>query len=333
MKKRQALMMTVLLGLIAAGGATMTADVVLPLEESGAVPEIQTESEALSGETSGEMTAQLLGNAVEPVEALRVSRNLVETYVQVTFDASEFAVQSPSSALYAWDLDGDGEHETFSSAPILIHAYQEDGVYPVRVRITDDVASDVLSSIIEVTVLNRRPTALSAILSESATNAEPLSFSDWSQDLDGAIASWSWAFGDGATSNESNPSHTYESAGEYRVRLVVIDDDGASSEEFIQVVTVENVRPNASFTALSSATVGVLLAFADESVDPSVSGRIVHVAWDFGDGSYLSGGPSRDGLYTHVYAAPGDYTVTLFVIDQDGGLSSIQRAISVIDTI
>ena len=325
--------MAVLLGLMTAGETMAVADVILPLEEGTAALEIQTESETLIGETSGEVSAQLFGDAVELVDVLRVSENRVETFVPVTFDAYEFAVQSPSSALYAWDLDGDGEHDAFSSTPILVHAYEEDGVYPVRVRITDDVGSDVLSDIIEVTVLNRPPTVLISTPSRSATNAAAIGFRDWSHDLDGTIALWSWDFGDGVTSSEGSPSHTYESAGEYQVSLVVTDNDGASSEEFSRTVTVENVRPNASFASPSTGTVGTLLTFADESVDPSITGRIVHVAWDFGDGSYLSGGPSQDDLYTHMYTSPGDYTVTLFVIDQDGGLSSTQSAISLIDTI
>lgn len=44
-------------------------------------------------------------------------------------------------------------------------------------------------------------------------------------------------------------------------------------------------------------------------------------------------GPSEDNSYSRVYEASGDYTVTLFVIDQDGGLSSTRTAISLIDPI
>lgn len=40
------------------------------------------------------------------------------------------------------------------------------------------------------------------------------------------IVSWSWEFGDGGTSTERNPSHTYQAAGEYDVKLTVQDDAG-----------------------------------------------------------------------------------------------------------
>ena len=53
-------------------------------------------------------------------------------------------------------------------------------------------------------------------------------FADTSTDTDGEIVAWSWTFGDGGTSNEQNPTHTYGEAGTYTVTLTVTDDDGAS---------------------------------------------------------------------------------------------------------
>ncbi|MFI5237418.1 MAG: FG-GAP-like repeat-containing protein, partial [Ignavibacteriales bacterium] len=51
-------------------------------------------------------------------------------------------------------------------------------------------------------------------------------FIDTSTDPDGFIVSWEWNFGDGSTSTEQNPSHTYETANTYIVTLTVTDDDG-----------------------------------------------------------------------------------------------------------
>lgn len=53
-------------------------------------------------------------------------------------------------------------------------------------------------------------------------------FVDKSKDDDGVIVSWQWSFGDGATSSERNPVHTYGEEGKYNVLLVVTDDRGAS---------------------------------------------------------------------------------------------------------
>jgi len=37
----------------------------------------------------------------------------------------------------------------------------------------------------------------------------------------GEITQWAWDFGDGGTSTERSPSHTYSAAGEYTVSLTV----------------------------------------------------------------------------------------------------------------
>jgi PKD repeat protein len=45
----------------------------------------------------------------------------------------------------------------------------------------------------------------------------------------GKIASWKWEFGDGETSTEQNPIHTYTKAGAFTVVLTVTGADGATS--------------------------------------------------------------------------------------------------------
>ena len=55
-------------------------------------------------------------------------------------------------------------------------------------------------------------------------------FTDASTDADGTIASYLWDFGDGETSTEASPSHTYAAAGEVTVTLTVTDNGGATDE-------------------------------------------------------------------------------------------------------
>jgi PKD repeat protein len=54
-------------------------------------------------------------------------------------------------------------------------------------------------------------------------------FMDESEEGDTPITSWEWSFGDGSTSSEQNPSHTFNSDGDYRVRLRVEDQNGLTS--------------------------------------------------------------------------------------------------------
>jgi PKD repeat protein len=52
-------------------------------------------------------------------------------------------------------------------------------------------------------------------------------FNDWST---GDPTSWYWTFGDGSSSAQRNPKHTYKHAGAYTVSLTVENDDGSSTE-------------------------------------------------------------------------------------------------------
>lgn len=69
-------------------------------------------------------------------------------------------------------------------------------------------------------------------------------FSDQSIDDDGNIVSWSWNFGNNNTSDMQSPTHTYLSAGNYAVSLVVTDNDGAVSDAATQVVTLAEASSN-----------------------------------------------------------------------------------------
>ncbi|RLF50419.1 MAG: hypothetical protein DRN11_04695, partial [Thermoplasmata archaeon] len=60
-------------------------------------------------------------------------------------------------------------------------------------------------------------------------------FKSNSYDEDGEIVYYLWEFGDGTTSNEQNPSHTYTKPGEYKVKLTVIDNYGEESTTTITV--------------------------------------------------------------------------------------------------
>lgn len=65
-----------------------------------------------------------------------------------------------------------------------------------------------------------------------------INFTDLSVDPDGTIARRTWDFGDGATSNETNPSHGYAAAGVYPVKLTVEDEFRAVAVSRPRTITV-----------------------------------------------------------------------------------------------
>jgi PKD repeat protein len=148
----------------------------------------------------------------------------------------------------------------------------------------------------------------------SSCTALTCNFTSTSTDPDGSIASYSWNFGDGATSTAQNPSHAYTAGGSYTVTLTVTDNGGAASTPASQTVTVTapNQPPTANFTSSCS---GLSCTFTSTSSDPD--GSVASYSWTFGDGtSSTAQNPS------HSYAAGGTYTVTLIVTDNQGAQST-----------
>jgi serine protease len=60
-------------------------------------------------------------------------------------------------------------------------------------------------------------------------------FTDASSDVNDDMVSWSWNFGDGATSAEQNPSHTFAATGSYDVTLTVTDAEGQSTSKTMNI--------------------------------------------------------------------------------------------------
>jgi len=78
---------------------------------------------------------------------------------------------------------------------------------------------------------NLPPTANFTYSPGTPTTADSIAFTDNSTDDDGNIVSWAWSFGDGGTSAEQDPSHSFGSPGTYTVTLTVTDDDGATDTQ------------------------------------------------------------------------------------------------------
>ncbi|MFQ5803561.1 MAG: PKD domain-containing protein [Candidatus Methylomirabilales bacterium] len=65
------------------------------------------------------------------------------------------------------------------------------------------------------------------------------SFTNTSSDTDGSVVAWRWDLGQGSSSTEQHPTHTYASDGTYNVTLTVTDDDGAT-DALSQDVAITN---------------------------------------------------------------------------------------------
>jgi PKD repeat protein len=214
-----------------------------------------------------------------------------------------FTNQSTRHDLSEWDF-GDG---AFSTEHNPVHTYNVAGSYTVRLRVKEEgVWSDVQTKANLITVTEPGPIA--AFSANPTAGLAPLNV-QFSQQSSGIITAWLWSFGDGATSSEQNPLHTYLTKGIYTVSLTVSGPSGSDTETKANFIAV--AQPvEANFTANPTTGLAPLtVQFSDMS-----SGDYDACAWNFGDGSP---GSSEENP-SHVYATAGSYSVSLTVSGPGG---------------
>ncbi len=127
-----------------------------------------------------------------------------------------------------------------------------------------------------------------------------IAFNDQSQNLP---STWSWDFGDGSFSTQKNPENQYTSPGVYNVELTACNDMGCNTSTQEIVVTNNTQEP-------------VFPTYAMAMSDISFNTGLQNVStwlWDFGDGS--NSALSTEATPIHTYAEPGQYNISLSVVD------------------
>ncbi|MFO0983611.1 MAG: PKD domain-containing protein [Planctomycetota bacterium] len=155
-----------------------------------------------------------------------------------------------------------------------------------------------------------RPERLMANFSGTPrTGAIPLLVSFTDESL-GGPQSWFWEFGDGGTSTQQDPSHTYTVVGFYTVKLTVTHGPYTHTLTRTDYVHATDPPPIADFSAAPLAGV---LPLSVAFTDLSSGGPRTGWSWTFGDG-----GTSTNQNPGHVYTQPGFYTVTLLASGPGG---------------
>jgi gliding motility-associated-like protein len=125
-----------------------------------------------------------------------------------------------------------------------------------------------------------------------------------------------WDFNDGSpvvTTTTPAVSHTFNTVGYYRVKLVAIDSNSCNIADSAYVtMRVRNDEVAMAFTATKlppCSSLGYQFTNNSTAVKPFTATSFI---WDFGDGTTQAGG---GGSVNHTYAAPGTYNVKLLLVD------------------
>ncbi|MEM7037219.1 MAG: PKD domain-containing protein, partial [Bacteroidota bacterium] len=218
-----------------------------------------------------------------------------------SFLTATFTDLSTGNGVQSWFWTfGDGNASSLQNPT---HTYLAQGTYTVCLLVTDSCGTD---SVCQNLLINcPDPTAGFT----SSTSLFTANFTNTSTGTN--INGYSWDFGDGNTSTQTNPSHTYAAVGTYTVCLIVTDTCGADTS--CQSLTIGCPNPMADFNySVSNLTA----TFSDISTGTSISAW----SWDFGDGTNSS---LQNPV--HTYTSGGTYTVCLTITDACGTDTSCKQ--------
>jgi PKD repeat protein len=69
-------------------------------------------------------------------------------------------------------------------------------------------------------------------------------FNDLSSTCEDSIQSWTWTFGDGSSSTDRNPEHTFTTRGDFTVRLTVVNQNGSVTRSKKLTINPPDLRVN-----------------------------------------------------------------------------------------
>jgi len=148
---------------------------------------------------------------------------------------------------FSWNF-GDGGTSTTQNPS---HIYSSSGTYTASCTVKDsDLDSDTKSITINVQTDSVPSVSVSA---NPISGYIPLTVSFTCNASGGnPPLSYSWTFGDGSSSSSQNPSHTYNSAGNFTATCVVTDSDGDSGSASKTISASSNQCPFISLTSPSN---------------------------------------------------------------------------------
>lgn len=206
---------------------------------------------------------------------------------------------SANSSSFSWSFPGGAPPTSSVQNPNV--TYSLPGTYTASLTVTNAAGSS--STTMNVIV---NPVATAGFT--SSQNGLSVNFTNTSTNA----TSYSWQFGDGQTSTEQNPSHTYLNDGNYTVILTATNDCGpVTSTQNLVIAT----PPTAVFSASQTSGCGPFTVnFTNQSSANSSS-----FAWTFPGGNPASSIEQNPSV---TYSTPGVYLASLTVTNSAGSSTS-----------
>ncbi len=229
-----------------------------------------------------------------------------EASLEITFIDNSY---TPIRSFESWHWNfGDG---TTAEGQTVTHTYARSGMYRVTLTV---MSADSCSARTTREIYIREDDVVTGpdcralfLFRQDSDNPRTFKFDDLSL---GEAISWHWDFGDGTTSTQQNPTHTFAYDGVFYVQLIIRTPNCESRTSMIVYVdpnAVYDNECNALFIPLLYVD-SLQILFRNMS-----SADAVEYFWDFGDGTTST---QRDP--EHTYREMGIYEISLTITTADG---------------
>ena len=227
------------------------------------------------------------------------------------------------TTVLTWDWDfGNGKTGTgIKPAPV---DFENKGTYKVVTVATsnfgckDSITRNVVVNDLPIVTIN---TLSQFVYCDSAT----IQFRETTV-VDGTPNSWQWNFGDGTTSTQREPVHTYKKPGIYNISLKVGTTSNCSSISNLSGPVVIAQSPDITLPGDTLFCIPNGVYFGAEWLNPDTT--TLKWSWNFGNGQADTN--QLPGLIR--YDKPGNYTATLRAVNLYGCWDSLSRLIVAKDT-
>jgi PKD repeat protein len=231
------------------------------------------------GSSTSAKNDYIVAKMAEPVASF--TSNITSGTAPLTVQFNDTSLNTPTS--WSWFF-GDGDNVAVQNP---VHTFATAGSYTIVLTAKNEVGSNSTSrpKYINVSAILIPVVSFSV---DRSSGPDPLTvqFTDTSKNTP---TSWEWTFGDGSTSSDQNPSHTYYTPGHYTVILTATNTQGSRTYTLPDAITVTGITTTQTTAtpeiteeipidtpAVTAATVTTTTAVAEPSAGGS-SGMLLPI--------------------------------------------------------
>ncbi|PLX14972.1 MAG: hypothetical protein C0598_00175 [Marinilabiliales bacterium] len=175
---------------------------------------------------------------VDPLPEPDFSADIYEGCIPVTVNFSDDSQEILSGATYEWTF-GDGSGENIQNPS---HTYNEAGLFTVSLTVHN--TDRCFASISKPNIIQANPNPTAGLDADPwITTMDTPTIDFFNESIsDSTLVDFLWDFGDGNTSSDENPSHTFDQAGDYQITFRIETINGCYDDTLAVVALTEYVQ-------------------------------------------------------------------------------------------